>query len=89
MQPSVIKAVINLLVLACVSGHTYHPEVWKRDELVTQNFSSVTGDKSKEGNGEGKMEERSLIKADVKQRKVSYMLTKYNRIHNLNSMALL
>lgn len=54
MQPAVIKAVINLLVLACVSGHMYHLEVWKRDELVTQNFSFVTGDKSKEGNREGK-----------------------------------
>lgn len=36
MQPAVIKAVINMLVLACVSGHMYHPEVWKRDELVTE-----------------------------------------------------
>lgn len=56
MQPAVIKTVINLLVLARVCEHMYHPEVWKRDELVTQNFSFVTGDKSKEGNGEDKME---------------------------------
>lgn len=86
MQPAVITAVINLLVLACISGDM---QVWKRDELVTQNFSFVTGDKSKEGDVEDKMEQRNLIKSDAKQRKVSHMVTKYDRIHNLNNMAVL
>lgn len=86
MQPAVITAVINLLVLACISRDM---QVWKRDELVTQNFSFVTGDKSKEGDVEDKMEQRNLIKSDAKQRKVSHMVTKYDRIHNLNNMAVL
>lgn len=45
MQLAVIRAVINLLVLACVSGHMYHPEVWKRDEMATETSSLVTRDK--------------------------------------------
>lgn len=49
----------------------------------------MTGDKSKEGDGEDKMEQINLIKSDAKQRKVTHMVSKYDRIRNLNSMAVL
>lgn len=86
MQPAVIQAVINLLVLDCVSGYMYHPKVWKRDELVTQNFSFVTRDKSKEV----KRRRQSGIEKSNQER---YKAEKYPiilsiRINNLNREAL-
>lgn len=44
MQLAVIRTVINLVVLALVSGYLYHPKVWENDETNQRSVQTLTED---------------------------------------------